>query len=196
VAFVELVPLQVAGPTDTTTTLPTPVTQVVPGDSFALEVWARTDDAQGLSSVSMNIQFSPAVAVVNTVTHSTIFSELQGGTVDNVAGTVAGLTGSHLSSCADQVGVAPTWARVAVLDMQAVGAGSLVVTSGDTGVLALGTAVCGFGDLLPAQVSYGVATLPVSTTPIPTVSTWGLVVLSLLLLAAGTVVALPRVLRE
>ncbi len=192
VAFIELVPLSTASPGDTITSLPAPLAQVDPGASFVVEVWARTDDTQGLSSVSMNIQFDPTIAVVTGVTHTTLFSSLLSGTVDNANGLVVGLSGSHLSSCADQVGVTPTWARVAILDMQAVDSGVLVVNAVDTGLPALGTAICGVGDLLPSQVAYGTATLTVTAPPIPTVSQWGLMILTLLTLTTGTIVYSKR----
>ena len=192
VAVIELVPLRAPSPGDTTTELPAPLDQVDLGESFVVEVWAQTDDSQGLSSVSTTISFDPAVAVVDGVTHSMLFSELLSGDVDNVAGLVVGLSGSHLSSCVDQVGVAPTWARVAFLDMRAAGAGSLAVESADTGLPALGTAICGVGDLSPSQVAYGTATLAVTAPPIPTVSQWGLVGMALLLLVVGTVAITQR----
>ncbi len=186
VALVELLPVQAAGPADTTNELPAPIDQVELGSSFVIEVWARTGDSQGLSSVSTTIQFDPAVAVASGLTHTMLFSELLSGNVNNTAGLVAGLSGSHLGSCADQVGVTPTWARVALLEMQTVRAGSLVVESADTGLPALGTAICGVGDLSPSQVDYGSATLTVTAPLIPTVSHWGLMALVLMLLSAGT----------
>ncbi len=192
VASIELVPLLTAGPGDTTTTLPSPLIQVAPGEPFVVEIWARTGNSQGISSASMTIQFDPSVAIVTSVNHTTLFSSLPNGEVDNVAGLVVGLSGSHLSTCADQVGVMPTWARVAVLDMQAADSGSLVVTSADTGIIAFGTAICGVGDLLPSQVAYGAATLTVTGPPIPTVSQWGLIALTLMLLTAGTIIIKRR----
>jgi len=96
------------------------------------------------------------------------------------------LSGSHLSPCVDQVGFAPTWARVAVIDMQAIASGSLVVASADTGMLALGTAICGVGDLTPSDVSYGSATLLITGDAIPATSEWGVALMGLLLLIAGT----------
>ncbi len=193
VATIELVPVSAAGPSDTAVALPSPLGQADVGQLFVVEVWAQTTDSQGLSSVSATLQFDPAVAVVNTVTHTALFSELPSGTVDNVAGFVVGLSGSHLSTCADQVGVSPNWARVAVLDIQVTDFGSVVVVdSADTGVPALGTAICGVGDLSPAQVAYGSATLSVNGPITPTVSQWGLMVLVLLLLAAGTLVITRR----
>lgn len=192
VAFIELVPSSAAGPGDTTTELPAPLDQVDPGESFVVEVWARTDDSQGLSSVSTTISFDPAVAQVTAVIHTALFSELLSGDVDNTAGLVTGLSGSHLSSCADQVGVAPTWARVAILEMQAAGSGSLVVESADTGLPALGTAICGVGDLSPSEIAYGSATIVVVGPDIPTVSQWGIVGMALLLLVVGTVAITRR----
>lgn len=192
VAVIELVPLSAAGSGDTAAELPAPLNQVDPGESFVVEVWARTDDSQGLSSVSTTVSFDPAVAVVDGVIHTMLFSELLSGDVDNAAGLVVGLSGSHLSSCSDQVGVAPIWARVAMIQMQAVGAGSLVVESADTGLLALGTAICGVGDLSPSQVAYGTAALTVTAPPIPTVSQWGLMALALMLLVVGTVAITRR----
>lgn len=192
VAVIELVPLSAASLSDTTTTLPAPLNEVDPGVTFVVEVWARTDDSRGLSSVSATLQFDPAIASVNSVTHTQLFSELTSGVVDNTAGLVTGLSGSHLSSCVDQVGFTPTWARVAILNMQADGTGSLLIESGDTGSPALGTAVCGLGDLLPAQIAYGTATLTITGPPIPTVSQWGLVILALLLTSVATVLISRR----
>ncbi len=187
VAFVELIPLQAASASDTTTTLPTALKQLDLGQAFVVEVWAQTSDTQGLSSVSTTIQYDPAIATVTGVIHTTLFSELSSGTEDNILGTVAGLSGSHLSSCVDQVGVTPAWARVAILNMLTESTGSLFVQSADTGMPALGTAICGVGDLLPAQVAYGSATLNVSGAPIPTISQWGLIVLVLMMLSVGSV---------
>jgi len=192
VASIELVPVSAAGPSDTTTTLPAPLVEVASGQSFVVEVWARTDDSRGLSSVSTTILFDPAAAVVSGVIHTALFSQLPRGNVDKVLGVVTGLSGSHLSSCVDQVGVTPTWARVAILEMQAAGGGTLPVASSDTGLLALGTAVCGLGDLLPTQVAYGGATLTVTVSTVPTVSLWGVVLLALLMLSAGTVAVARR----
>ena len=192
VAAIELAPLRAAGPGDTTTVLPVPLAEVEVGESFVVEVWARTDDSQGLSSVSTTISFDPTIAVVTGVTHTALFSELLNDDVDNAVGLVVGLSGSHLSTCVDPVGVAPTWARVALIEMQAVGSGSLAVESADTGLPALGTAICGVGDLSPAQVAYGTATLTVTAPPIPTVSQWGLMALTLMLLGAGTVAITRR----
>lgn len=199
VAIIELVPVRApqgaahaqavshTGPGDTTTELAVPLDQVDLGESFVVEVWATSLDSQGLSSVSTTLRFDPTVAVVTAVVHTMLFSELTRGDVDNAVGLVTGLSGSHLSSCDDQVGVAPTWARVALVEMLAVGPGLLVVESAETGLPALGTAICGVGDLPPSQVAYGSATLTVNAPPIPTVSQWGLMALALMLLAAGTV---------
>ncbi len=196
VAVIELVPLSAAGSGDTTSELPAPLDQVDPGESFVVEVWARTDNSMGLSSVSTTISFDPAIAMVDSVIHTVLFSELLSGDVDNDAGLVVGLSGSHLSSCSDQVGVAPNWARVAMIQMQAVGSGLLVVESADTELPALGTAICGVGDLPPSQVAYGTATLTVTAPPIPTVSQWGLMALALMLLSAGTVAIARRTSRS
>ena len=123
--------------------------------------------------------------MVSGVTHTTLFSELPSGDVDNAAGLVVGLSGSHLSPCVDQVGVVPTWARVAILEVQTAGSGSLVIESADTGLPALGTAICGVGDLSPSQVAYGSTTLTVAPPIIPTVSHWGLVFLTGSLMTVG-----------
>jgi len=192
IATIELVPVGAASPSDTVATLPTGLTVVEPGATFVIEVWAQTIDSQGLSSVSATLSFDPTIAVVTGITHTSLFSELPAGTADNVAGLVVGLSGSHLSTCADQVGVSPTWARVAIIDMQAIASGSLVIASADTGMLALGTAICGVGDLSPADVSYGSATLLITGDAIPATSEWGIALMGLLLLTAGTLTITRR----
>ena len=93
------------------------------------------------------------------------------------------------------MGVAPTWARAAILEMQVVGSGLLVVESADTGLPALGTAICGVGDLSPSQVAYGTTTVTVTGPLIPTVSQWGLIILALLLSSAATVAITRRALK-
>ncbi len=186
IASIELIPVGSASPDDTASALPTALAVVEPGATFAVEVWAQTIDSPGLSSVSATLSFDPSIAEVTGITHTALFSELPTGTPDNVAGLVVGLSGSHLSTCADQVGVSPSWARVAIIDMQAIASGSLVIASADTGMLALGTAICGIGDLSPANVSYGLTTFPVTSDAIPAISEWGVALMGLLLLTAGT----------
>lgn len=187
VAVIELVPQLAASADDVTMTLPTALTQVEVGDSFVIEVWAQTLEPQGLSSVSTSIGYDSTLAEVTNVTHTALFSELNNAEIDNSLGLIANLSGSHLSTCVDQVGVAPQWARVAVIAVQATASGSLVMQAGDTGSLTFGTAICGVGDLPPAQIAYGMASVTIVDAPIPAVSTWGLIVTALLIMAAGSI---------
>ncbi|MCH7995689.1 MAG: hypothetical protein IIB57_14770, partial [Planctomycetes bacterium] len=60
------------------------------------------------------------------------------------------------------------------------------------GSLVFGTAVCGVGDLDPANITYGAVSVIVGDLNIPAVSEWGLIVMFLLVLVAGTLVYMRR----
>ena len=156
--------------------------------SFIVEVWAQTGNIDGLSSVSVDVAFDTGLATVVSVAHSALFFELQNGVIDNTNGFVDDLSGSHFGPCSDHVAVASDWGRVASIEMTADALGSMSITSGPTGSLVFGTAVCGIGDLDPANITYGTVTVIVRNPNIPAVSEWGLIVMSLLVLVVGTLV--------
>ena len=191
VVDINLVALSAASGSDTASSLPASQSTVAPGSTFFVEVWAQTTHPNGLTSVSLDIAFDSTLATGVSITHAALFSELQNGTIDNPNGLVDDLSGSHLGPCTDAVGVSPNWARVTVIEMSALGEGTLLLESAPTGSPAFGTAICAVGDVDPAEVSFGAIGLHMIEGDIPAVSEWGLLVMGLLVLVAGTLV-MPR----
>jgi len=152
---VELVCLASPSAADTSASVPTTVAELLNDASFVVEVWAQTTDSAGLSSASLDLSYDATLANGTLLTHSATFNVLTHGTIDNGTGTVDDLSGSHLGSCADAVGVAPNWARVAILDVTALASGSLIMQSSAAGSNIYGTAICGTGDLAEGQISFG-----------------------------------------
>ncbi|MFQ5462536.1 MAG: hypothetical protein ACE5E5_07910 [Phycisphaerae bacterium] len=184
---VALVPRSAAGPVDQTAALPQPETAWAPGSALVIEVWAQTVDPNGLSSVSIDVAFGTNLSVTG-VTPTALFSELTHALVDNAVGLIDDLSGSHLSPCTDQIGIAPQWARVAIVDLSANVAGVATVQALPADSMVYGTAVCGVGDVNPASITFGQATLLIGDVAIPALSDWGLVVMIGLLLVAATLV--------
>jgi hypothetical protein len=189
---INLVVLSAPSGSDTVASLPASQSTVGPGSAFFVEVWAQTTHPNGFTSVSLDIAFDSVLATGVSITHTALFSELQNGTIDDPGGLVDDLSGSHLGPCTDEVGVSPNWARVAVVEMSALGQGTLLLVSAPTGTPAFGTAICAVGDIDPGEVSFGEVTLHIIGGEIPAVSTWGLVAMTLLLLVTGTLVVARR----
>jgi hypothetical protein len=160
------------------------------GSDFVCEIWATTGNGSGLSSISVDVSFDPGIVSAGAITHAPLFSALPNGTIG--PGLVDNLSGSHLGACTDAVGVSPTWARVAVVDLTAVDVGIGVVQLLETGNPAYGSAICGVGDIDPQQVLFGSAGVQITVTGIPTLSAWGIVALFLLTATAGSVIASRR----
>lgn len=188
VVDIELVALSAPGGSDVVPMLPISESAVAAGSTFFVEVWTQTTHANGLASVSFDMAFDSTLATGVGVTHTALFFELQNGTIDNPSGLVNDVSGSHLGPCTDEVGVPPNWARVAVIEMSALGGGTLVVQSASTGSAAFGTAICAVGDVDPADASFGGTSLQIIDGDIPAVTEWGLLVMGLLVLVAGTLV--------
>jgi hypothetical protein len=162
------------------------------GESLFLEVWVQTTDPNGLSSASVDLSFNASLVTGVAITHSSIFSELTHGTIDNASGQVDDLSGSHLGPCSDAVAVAPDWARIAVVEFTADADGVLLIEAAETGSEVYGTAICGVGDIDPGSIIYDSVTVTVGDAAIPVVSTWGLVAMTLLVLIAGTLLLGPK----
>jgi len=188
---VALIPRSAAGPGDQTAALPTPETGWLPGSIPVVEVWAQTVDSSGLSSVSVDVAFTSNLSVTG-VTPTVLFSELTHGIIDNAAGVIDDLSGSHLSQCTDQIGVAPQWARLAVIQLSADAAGVATVQALPSDSMVYGTAVCGVGDVNPTNITFGQATLQVGDVAIPALSDWGLVIMTSLLLVVATLILNAR----
>ncbi|MFQ5463811.1 MAG: hypothetical protein ACE5E5_14435, partial [Phycisphaerae bacterium] len=161
VATLRVVALNSPSAVDQAATLPVVQAEYTPGDTFFLELWAQTTQTTGFSSVTADITFNPAVAIAQNITHTALFnvSALNTGTIDNVAGVIGNLGGSHPAAsppCSDQVGLAPNWVRVAVVQMQATANGASTMQSADPASLLFGTAICNtFGNLGAAAIDFG-----------------------------------------
>jgi Cohesin domain len=155
---------------DVSATMPvSEATAFAAGQTFVVEVWAQTvGNPTGVAAVSLDINYNPAeVLVTNSfafplgnlgvpgvfVTFS--FNATGNVSVDNIAGKVDDLSGGHNSCSTQIIGDGPTnWARLAVIEMQAVVAGSPAILATGTGNPVFGFAPCNQGDLPQAFISY------------------------------------------
>lgn len=174
---------------DTTVTVPTSQPAFALGSSIFLEVWVQTSNPNGVSSASLDLLFNSSLTTAVSVAHSSLFSALTHVSIVNPSGVVDDLSGSHLGPCTDAVAVAPNWVRVAMIEFTADANGLLTIQAVATGSPVYGTALCGLGDVAPANVSFDSVSVSIGDAAIPATSTWGLIVMSLSVLAVGTVVA-------
>lgn len=195
---IELVAVSAPGAADVVTSLPVAQQTAEVGATVFLELWVQTFDNNGIASVAVDIQYDPSRISAISITHTALFNIFPCGAVgdpsppcfggiDNGVGLIDNLSGSHLSpACADQVGLAPLWARVAIIEMQANGPGTVAIQSGDANDVIFVTVNC--ASFQPPAIGYGAATLTIlGGGAIPTVSAWGSLVLALLLLLSGTI---------
>ena len=183
----EVRPIAVSTPSgsDAATSLPASQSYFGAGATFYVEIWAQTTHPNGLSSISLDLTYNANLATAEAITHSSLFSELTSGAIDNEAGVLNDLSGSHLGPCTDAVGAAPNWARLAVVQLTAIASEGLVLESRPTGSPVYGTAICGIGDIDPAQIEFGQSA--VGLGDVPALSEWGMIVLGLLILVAGSI---------
>ncbi len=188
----QLTALATPSGSDTAATVPASQPTFALGSSMFLEVWIETANSNGVSSASVDLSFNSSLTTAVSVTHSSVFSTLTHSSINNPLGVVDDLSGSHLGPCTDAIAVAPSWARVAVVEFTANANGALTIQAVAAGSPVYGTALCGLGDVDPANISFDSVTVTLGDAPIPAVSTWGLVAMSLFILVAGTI-ALRRV---
>jgi hypothetical protein len=193
-ALVEIRAVVLASPSasDVAATLPPSQGYFPEGQPFYCEVWAQTSHGSGLSSVSFDLSFDPGVITATGLTHAALFSALTNGSIDNGSGVVQDVSGSHMGPCSDAVGVAPNWARVAIVEMIPIGYAATTLETSATGTPAFGTAICGVGDVDPSQIVYGGVALEIGEPTIPTVSEWGAAILALGTAVAGTLILRTR----
>jgi hypothetical protein len=131
---VELVVRATSGEDDRQADLPVGDFEFPAGESLMVEVWAQTQRIDGLASVYVDVWFDPASLTATGIMHTDLFDLFPMGDIDNEAGSVRMVGGSHLGvrGCADRVGGAPGWARVAVIEMRADAPGATTVSSADT----------------------------------------------------------------
>jgi hypothetical protein len=188
----QLTTLSTPSGSDTAATVPASQPAFGLGSSIFLEVWVQTTNTNGVSSASLDLLFNASLATAVGVTHSSVFPTLTHSSINNSSGVIDDLSGSHLGPCADAVAVAPSWARVAVIEFTADADGPLTIQAAATGSLVYGTALCGLGDVDPASIAFDSVVVTVGNPGIPAASTWGLVAMSLLMLVAGTIVLRRR----
>jgi hypothetical protein len=166
----------VAEPTasDLVQSLPPFLTDALEGATFFVEVWAQTDDPHGLQSVSLQVNFDSSLVTAIQLTPSALFDQFDGGTINNQLGRVENITGTHnlaVPPCSDQVGFAPDWARVAIIEMLANSSGNATILPFQATSPLLGTTICGqLGDVDPSSIDYSGAKLtiaPDGPTPPP-----------------------------
>lgn len=184
-ASVRLVTLETPGTVDEVGTLPTSQTVFNQGDIVFVELWGQTPEPDGFTQISADINFDQLVLEAVSITPTALFNFGPSGTISNESGVVDNLSGAHppvIPACSDQVGVAPTWARVAIVEMRIIGSGStsLVATAAQDGIHFV--AIC--GQLLEPTVDFLGAELAIAPA-VPAITNAGVIVLGILFLAAG-----------
>ncbi len=156
---------------DESTTMPvSDTTTFSVNDVFNLEVWAQIENhASGLAAVSADINFDPAELQSTESTtfpfgfggsapgvfNTFLFDDFPNAIVDNVNGKIDDLSGGYIACASDPAGVGPNnWARVAIIEMQALVAGSPTITATGTGNPVRGLAPCGQSDLPQSAITY------------------------------------------
>jgi hypothetical protein len=150
---------------DETETLPAGQGLFRIGDVLYLEVWAQTSQATGLSSVTTDIEFETGLLRVDGVSHTSTFAQFPTGSVEALLGTIDNLGGSHPPvepPCGDQVGLAPRWVRVAIIEMSATGIGTTTIQATDSESELFGIAICNIpGNLGLANIEFSVVTVSI-----------------------------------
>jgi len=190
---VAIVTRAAAGPDDVAAVLPDQQV-VLPLGDVVVELWAQTLDPKGLTQVSADLGFPQSAFTVTSVTHTPQFLLFVMDTIDNANGVVDDLSGAvspAFPACSGHVGTSPERVRVAIIRMQATEAGLRTFTVGPTNNPVYVNANC--GSLDPPAVTFLGASVTIGSSggPVPASSSWGLVVLGLLLLIFGTA-CIPR----
>ncbi|MBN2270516.1 MAG: VCBS repeat-containing protein, partial [Sedimentisphaerales bacterium] len=146
VAF-ELVVLNSPSVSDTTVDLPTSIGTITQGQTYYVELWTGDigDISTGITSAYVDLHFPAGAASVTNISHGSLFTLLPSGSV--TSGVINELGGSQFSG---SVGVAPQWARVAVIRMRADAAPPSVgfsLSPSSTGVAAWGRGQIDWDDI-------------------------------------------------
>lgn len=148
--------------------------------SFVVELWASDigDLNTGITGLFVDLDFNPPDLQVTSLTNSATFSTLADGSFDNGAGTVTNFGGTNFSP----QGIEPTWVKIGEVAFTASNEGpsDIISSLGVGGLGVFGRPPPGPGETRLGDTTYG------CTVPVPTVSQWGTVVLTLLLATAGT----------
>ncbi len=148
-----------AGNSDVETQLPASDPSVGQGGAFVAELWGTDRGAlnTGLEAVYADLTFDPAAVQVVGLQHRAPFFGNAGGTVDNVAGSVAGLGGTDAG--ASGVGVEPEWSRIAIVEFTTLACDDgtpMTLSAAADNVEAVGRGV-----IDPADIDYGMASMSI-----------------------------------
>ncbi len=144
---------------DVASTLPESDLSVERSDTFFVEVWTSDRGVvnTGLEEAYVDVTFDAAVVQVLSIDHRPPFKGSIGGSVDNVGGTITDLGGIDVS--ASGAGVEPQWARLAVVQLDAVGCpAAIVFWQAQSG---LDVVAVGRGVIAPQTIDYGAGLLSV-----------------------------------
>ncbi len=164
-------------------TLPEDVANVPVGNSFYVEFWATDSGGTntGITSAYADLDYPESCVSAGTIGHTDLFSLFPDGTDDG--SVIDELGGSQLDS---GIGVAPEWARVAYVEFtcdEPCGSVDFQLTAATSESSAFNRGLIPTSDILYGSCSVFCGEPP----PIPAVSEWGLVILTLLGLSAGTI---------
>lgn len=149
----KLVAVAAPSATDLTTTLPASLNSVQVGQTYYVEVWVSDvgDINTGLTSAYIDVSYPNASASVTQISHTSLFNVFPSG--QDVGGLIDELGGSNLPG---GIGIAPQWARVAVIQVHADAASSSTTygsAPSSTGVAALARGVIAWTDIALGQVT-------------------------------------------
>ncbi len=171
--------------TDQTNTLPESITQVDVDDMFYVEFWATDSGTTntGVVSAYTDMDYAEDLAGCGAITNTTLFNLFTDGICDGAI--IDELGGSQLTG---GVGVEPEWARVAYVEFTATSAGlaGFVLEPAQSESSAYNR-----GLIPPSDIEYGSCDVLFIGT-VPAVSEWGMLVMALLVLTAGTLVFMRR----
>ena len=169
--------------TDQSDTLPEAVTKIPVDSVFYVEFWATDSGSTntGITSAYADLDYPEECITAGEVVHTDLFDLFTDGTNDG--SLIDELGGSQLDP---DIGVEPEWARIAYVEF------TCSTTCGSAYFeLAPATsesAAHNRGLIPTSDISYGSCSVMCGNAPIPAVSEWGLVLMTLLVLTAGTLV--------
>lgn len=171
--------------TNQASTLPNSIAQVGVGNSFYVEFWATDSGTTntGLVSAYADLDYPENLISCGATTATTLFSLFTDGICEGAM--IDELGGSQL---AGGVGVEPEWARVAYVEFTAIygGPAEFAFKPAQSESSAYNR-----GLIAPEDIEYGSCAILIDW-PVPATSEWGMLVMAVLLLIAGTLVFMRR----
>ncbi len=158
--LVEIHPVVLQKATPQATTIGAPPqsdTMLVAGSEFVVELWAQQTNtlSGGLTCVFSDLLFDPSALTCSGTKAEAEFAFFSSGVCDDATGTVDELGGCSISFPGP--GIAPTWARVAIVTLTSTGtADELSVVSAPAN---LDVSIAAYGNVPPDQIRFS-ATAP------------------------------------